>query len=101
MALTPSLFCVLVCLTWVLSVAGMSVCNYFNLTISSEVCVCNFVCMYICGDWSCAMRKQMHLSLDDVAWLCANTHHMFNRCACVSLCSHACLHTCVKPHVFT
>lgn len=47
MALTLSLFCVFVCLTWVLSVAGLSVCNYFNLTISSKVRVILCACVYV------------------------------------------------------
>lgn len=37
-ALTLSLFCVFVCMTWVLSVVGTSVCDYFDLTISFGVC---------------------------------------------------------------
>lgn len=36
-ALTLSLFCVFVCMTWVLSVVGTSVCDYFDLTISFGV----------------------------------------------------------------
>lgn len=49
----------------------------------------HFVRMCICGECGSAMRKQMRsLSLYDVAWLCANTHHMFNRMceSCVLMC---------------
>lgn len=92
MALTLSLFCVLVCLTWALSAAGMSVCDYFNLTIGSEVC--GSFCVHVYAvTVSSAMRKQMKLSLDGVVWFRLNTHHMFNRCSCMSVCLHTCVET--------
>lgn len=40
------LFCELVCLTWVLPAAGKRTHNYFNLTISSQACVCNLLCSW-------------------------------------------------------
>lgn len=74
--LTLSLFCVLLCLTWVLCVAGMSVCNYFNLTISCEVCGRLCVHVYV---WLLQLGdEKADVSLHMMS-LCTNTHHMFNR----------------------
>lgn len=38
------LFCELVCLTWVLPAASERTRDYFNLTISSQACVCVILC---------------------------------------------------------
>lgn len=40
------LFCELVCLTWALPAVDERTRNYFNLTISSQARVCNFVCTW-------------------------------------------------------
>lgn len=61
MALAPALICELVCLTWVLPAASERTRNYFNLTISSEACVCNFGCTWqrvICYEKADAMMRR-------------------------------------------